>query len=158
MEKSKQGFLYQFNEFTSKHGTDWFLALTWIFIFEIISSIIEYKFLDYSRTYVIHIQDGVFKELLIAVFVSFFVWHFVYSIIEMQKNQFYFLAMYVALIAYFVITNDMTFNLLFHNIINPFEYEINGFTPYTVVQIFIKIIMLYLLVQMFKGLKHKFLK
>ncbi len=158
MEKSKQGFLYQFNEFTSKHGTDWFLALTWIFIFEIISSIIEYKFLDYSRTYVIHIQDGVFKELLIAVFVSFFVWHFVYSIIEMQKNQFYFLAMYVALITYFIITNDMTFNLLFRNIINPFEYEINGFTAYTVVQIFIKIIMLYLLVQMFKGLKHKFLK
>lgn len=158
MEKSTQGFLYQFNEFTSKHGTDWFLALTWIFIFEIISSIIEYKFLDYSRTYVIHIQDGVFKELLIAIFVSFFVWHFVYSIIEMQKNQFYFLAMYIALIAYFVVTNDMTFNLLFHNIINPFEYEINGFTPYTVVQIFIKIIMLYLLVQMFKGFKHKFLK
>ena len=115
MEKNKQGFLYQFNGFTSKHGTDWFLALTWIFVFEIISSIIEYKFLDYSRTYVIDIQAGVFKELLIAVFVSFFVWHFVYSIIEMQKNQFYFLVMYVALIAYFVVTNDITFNLLFHN-------------------------------------------
>ncbi|UTJ07026.1 hypothetical protein [Arcobacter roscoffensis] len=158
MEKNKQGFLYQFNGFTSKHGTDWFLALTWIFVFEIISSIIEYKFLDYSRTYVIDIQAGVFKELLIAVFVSFFVWHFVYSIIEMQKNQFYFLVMYVALIAYFVVTNDITFNLLFHNIINPFEYEINGFTPYTAVQIFIKIIMLYLFFMMFKGLRHKFSK
>ncbi|MGA1932004.1 hypothetical protein ACH5BF_04715 [Arcobacter sp. YIC-464] len=158
MEKSKQGFLYQFDKITSKNGTDWFLALTWIFIFEIISSIIEYKYLDYSRTYVIDIQAGVLKELLIASFVSFFVWHFVYSIIEMQKNQFYFLAMYVALIFYFVITNDMTFNLLFHNIINPFEYEINGFTPYTIVQLFIKVIMVYLLFKMFKGFKHKLSK
>lgn len=158
MEKSKQGFLYQFDKITSKNGTDWFLALTWIFIFEIISSIIEYKYLDYSRTYVIDIQAGVLKELLIASFVSFFVWHFVYSIIEMQKNQFYFLAMYVALIFYFVITNDMTFNLLFHNIINPFEYEINGFTPYTIVQLFIKVIMVYLLFKMFKGFNHKLSK
>lgn len=157
MKTNKQGFLYQFNDLTSRNGTDWFLALTWIFVFEIISSIIEYKFLDYSRTYVIELEQGIFREFIIAVFVTFFVWHFVYSIIQMQKNQFYFLTMYIALIFYFIITNDMTFNLLFHNIINPFEYKINGFTPYTMVQIFIKIIMFYLFIMMIKSFKHRFL-
>ena len=152
--KSK-GMLYYFNRITSKDGKDWFLALTWIFVFELISSIIEYQYLEVARSYVVHIPEGVFKEFLIAVFVSFFVWHFVYSIVNMQRNQFYFLIMYALFGLYFYITKDITFNLLFHNIINPFEFEFNGFGFYTVIQLFLKIVIIYLIIKMFQGLKNR---
>ena len=159
MEKSKQaqpktGWLEFFDKVTSKNGTDWFLALTWIFVFELVSSIIEFKYLSIARTYVVEIPDGIFKEFLIAIFVSFFVWHFVYSIVYMRKNQFYFLIMYALLGIYFIITHDVTFNLLFHNIINPFEFEFNGFGFYTIVQFTIKGIILYLLYKMFIAFKR----
>ena len=144
-----------FDKITSKSGTDWFLALTWIFVFELISSIIEFKYLSIARTYVVEIPDGIFKEVLIAIFVSFFVWHFIYSIVYMRKNQFYFLIMYALLGIYFIITHDATFNLLFHNIINPFEFEFNGFGFYTIIQFTIKGIILYLLYKMFIAFKQK---
>lgn len=154
MEDNTKGtFLHYFDKITSNNGKDWFLALTWIFIFEIISSIIEFKYLTIARTYVVEIQEGFFKEMLIAIFVVFFVWHFIYSIINMRRNQFYFLIMYGLLGTYFYITHDVTFNLLFHNIINPFEFEFNGFSFYTVVQFTIKAIIIYLIFKMFQGFR-----
>ncbi|WP_419774629.1 hypothetical protein [Halarcobacter sp.] len=158
MSAPQKGLLYYFNRITSNDGKDWFLTLTWIFVFEIISSIIEYYHLSIARTYVIDIQDGVFKEFLIAIFVTFFIWHFVYSIVNMHRNQFYFLIMYGLLGLYFYITKDMTFNLLFHNIINPFEFEFNGFGVYTIVQFTIKLIIIYLIFKMFQGFKYSKLK
>lgn len=160
MENTKQvqpktGWLEFFDKITSKNGTDWFLALTWIFVFELISSIIEYKYLSIARTYVVEIEDGIFKELLIAIFVSFFIWHFVYSIVNMRRNQFYFLIMYALLGIYFFITKDVTFNLLFHNIINPFEFEFNGFGFYTIIQFAIKVIIIYLVYKMFLAFRSK---
>lgn len=154
MQVESRSLLYYFDRITSNNGRDWFLALTWIFVFELISSLIEYKYLTIARTYVIDIQEGIFKELLIAAFVSFFVWHFIYSIVNMHRNQFYFLIMYGLLGLYFYITKDMTFNLLFHNIINPFEFEFNGFGAYTVVQFAIKLIIIYLIFKMFQGFKY----
>ncbi|NVJ52827.1 MAG: hypothetical protein HWD90_03970 [Campylobacteraceae bacterium] len=155
---SQKGLLYYFNRITSNDGKDWFLALTWIFVFEIISSIIEYYYLTAARTYVIDIPEGVLKEFLIAIFVTFFIWHFVFSIVNMHRNQFYFLIMYGLLGLYFYLTKDMTFNLLFHNIINPFEFEFNGFGFYTVVQLFLKLTILYLIFKMFQGFKYRKLK
>lgn len=151
----KKRFLYNFDKYTSKNGTDWYLALTWIFILEIISSIIEFYYLPTAKEYVIHIQKGILRELLIAGFVSFFVWHFVYSVIQMRRQQFLFLVMYFLLGIYFYLTDDVTFNLLFHNIINPFELEFNRFGLYTIVQIVIKIVMLYLIVRFFQSIKNR---
>ncbi|RXK13157.1 hypothetical protein CP965_04990 [Halarcobacter mediterraneus] len=150
-----KGFLYYFDRVTSNNGKDWFLALTWIFVFEIISSIIEYEYLSVARTYIVDIPEGVLKEFIIAIFVSFFVWHFVFSIVNMRRNQFYFLILYGLLGLYFYITKDVTFNLLFHNIINPFELQFNGFGPYTLVQLFIKLIILYLIFKMLQGIKNR---
>ncbi|RXJ89761.1 hypothetical protein CRV01_07780 [Arcobacter sp. CECT 8983] len=154
----QKGLLYYFDKITSNDGKDWFLALTWIFVFEIISSIIEYFFLTQARSYVVHIPEGIFKEFLIAILVTFFIWHFVYSIVNMHRNQFYFLIMYGLLGLYFYITKDMTFNFLFHNIINPFEFEFNGFGFYTIVQIILKLTILYLIFKMFQGFKYSKLK
>ncbi|AXH08858.1 hypothetical protein CP960_01095 [Malaciobacter halophilus] len=151
----RKGFLHSFDKYTSKNGTDWYLALTWIFILELISSIIEFYYLDVARDYVIHIEKGMFRELLIAGFISFFVWHFVYSVVQMRRQQFLFLLMYLLLGLYFYITDDVTFNLLFHNIINPFEFEFNGFNLYTIVQVFIKLVMLYLIIKFFQSLKNR---
>ena len=151
-------FFYFFDRITSNNGRDWFLSLTWIFAFEIFSSLIEFKYLSILRNYIVEISDGIFKELLIASFVCLFVAHFVYSIINMHKNQFYFLITYALLSLYFYITHDAVFNLIFHNIINPFEYEFNGFNIYSVIQIIIKLIIIYLIFKMFQGFKYSRLK
>ncbi len=152
---NKQSFFYLFDKYTSRNGTDWYLALTWIFVLELISSLIEYFYLPIAKTYIVDIQEGLFKEALIAIFISFFVWHFIYSIVQMRKNQFFSLVMYVLLGIYFYITKDVTFNLLFHNIINPFEFEFSGFSLYTIVQIFIKVVIIYLIVKMIVSIKNR---
>ncbi len=152
---NKEGIFYLFDKYTSRNGTDWYLALTWIFVLELISSLIEYYYLPIAKTYIIDIQEGLFKEALIAVFVAFFVWHFIYSIVKMRKNQFFSLVMYVLLGLYFYLTKDVTFNLLFHNIINPFEFEFSGFGLYTIIQIFIKLLIIYLFVKMIVSIKNR---
>ena len=154
-EKGSKGSLYFIDKITSDNGKDWFLALTWIFAFEIISSLIEFKYLTIARTYVVEIPDGVFKELIIATFVCVFVAHFVYSIINMHKNQFYFLITYALLSLYFYITHDASFNLIFHKIINPFEFEFNGISFYSIIQFVIKLIIIYLIYKMYQGFKNK---
>ncbi len=73
----------------------------------------------------------------------------------MRRQQFLFLVMYFLLGIYFYLTDDVTFNLLFHNIINPFELEFNKFGLYTIVQIVIKLVMLYLIVRFFQSIKNR---
>ncbi len=151
---TKEGFFYFFDKYTSKNTTDWYLALTWIFVLELVSSLIEYYYLPIAKTYIVDIPEGVFKEFLIAIFICFFVWYFIYSIVQMRKNQFFSLVLYMLLGLYFYLTKDVTFNLLFHNIINPFEFEFSSFGLYTIIQIFIKLIILYLFTKMIISIKN----
>ena len=68
----------KFDLITSENGKNWLLALNWILVLEFLSSIIEYEFLDKSEKYIEHIPDGIFKELLVALMVVFFVWYSFY--------------------------------------------------------------------------------
>lgn len=146
---------YFFNKLTSNHGTDWLLALTWVVIFELISSILEYSYLDVAQNYIYHIPESLFKEFLIAILLVGFIWFSVTSIVFMQRNQLFYLTFYFILGSYLVITHDITFNLLAHNIINPFEFEFNQFGLYIIIQLFIKVINTYLLYMTYISIKNK---
>ncbi|APW64859.1 hypothetical protein LPB137_02855 [Poseidonibacter parvus] len=130
------------------------MAFIWIVILELFSSILEYIYLDVGKAYVFHMEESIFKELLIsAIFVSF-VWYLVSSIIFMYRKQFVILSLYGSVCIYLAITHDLTFNLLLHNL-NPFELGIDGFGFYMIFQVLLKIVIIYLLIKMFLAIKTK---
>jgi len=147
-------YLTHFDKVTSNNGTDWLLALTWVILFEFISSILEYSYLDIAQNYVYHVPEGLYKELGIALLLVLFIWYSVYSIVFMRRKQFFTLALYGSICMYLLITHDVTFNLLVHNLVNPFEFELNGFGFYMIIQLFIKITITYLIFMMLKAIKH----
>ncbi|AXX94228.1 MULTISPECIES: hypothetical protein [Arcobacter] len=144
----------KFDLITSENGKNWLLALNWILVLEFLSSIIEYEFLDKSEKYIEHIPDGIFKELLVALMVVFFVWYTVYNFIFMKKEQFLLLSLYLSICLYLLVTHDLSFNLLLHNL-NIFELIENGFGFYLIVQISLKIIILYLIYKMIIAIKNR---
>lgn len=146
---------FYFNKLTSNHGKDWQLALVWIIIFEVISSIYEYEYLEIAQNYIYHVPEGFLKEIVIAILVVFFIWYSVYSLIFMKRNRFFYLALFGSIGAYLVVTHDVTFNLLIHNIINPFEFEFNSFGIYIILQLFLKLIIAYLIFMLFISIKNK---
>lgn len=147
--------LFYFDKVTSNHSCNWLLTLTWIFVLELISSILEYKYLEIAQNYVYHIPESIFKEVGIALLLVAFIWYVVYVIIFMQKQQFFYLALFASLGFYMIITHDVTFNLLIHNLINPFEFEFNGFGFYMIVQLFIKTIITYLIFKLLVSIKNR---
>ncbi len=149
---SPKSFLYKFDKITSNNGKDSLLALIWILIFEFTSTILEYEYLDTSEQYIFHMQEGLIKELFIALLFVLFIWYCVYSIIFMYRKQFITLALYGSLCIYLLITHDITFNLLFHNL-NPINILENGFSFYMMIQLFLKLIIIYLLIKMFTIIK-----
>jgi len=146
-----------FDSITSNNGKDWFLALIWIFIFEFISSIFEYEYLERAQNYIEPLPDGLVKELSIAFLIVIFIWYSIYNFIFMQKNEFFLLALYTSICIYLLITNDITFNLFLHNL-NPFEITIAGFGLYMIVQLILKLLMLYLIYKMLLAIKNKKVK
>ena len=154
---NSNSFLEKFDKITSNNGKDSLLALIWILILEFTSSILEYEYLDTSEQYIFHMQDGLAKELFIALLFVLFIWYCVYSIIFMYRKQFITLSLYGSLCIYLLITHDITFNLLLHNL-NPIHLLENGFSFYMMIQLFLKLVIIYLLIKMFTILKKEKLK
>jgi len=146
---------FYFDKVTSNHGHDWMLALTWIFVFEFFSSILEYNYLEVAQNYIYHIPESIYKEIGIALLLVSFIWYTVYMIIFMKRYQFFYVAVFAAIGLYLIVTHDVTFNLLIHNILNPFEFEFNGFGFYMIVQLFIKAIITYLLYMMLVSIRNR---
>lgn len=151
---SLKSFLNKFDKITSNNGKDAQLAFIWILIFEFTSTIFEYEYLAISEQYIFHMKDGLTKELLIALLFVLFIWYCVYSIVFMYRKQFITLALYGSLCIYLVITHDITFNLLMHNL-NPSTLITNGISFYLFVQLFLKLIITYLLIKMFISIKKQ---
>lgn len=145
---------YKFDTITSENGRNWLLALNWILVIELISSIIEYQFLDISKGYIEHIPDGIFKELFIAILIVLFSWYSIYNFIFMRKHEFFIFTLYLSLCIYLLITNDLSFNLLFHNL-NIFEVTLAGFGFYSIIQIVLKFIIFYLIYKMIIAIKNR---
>jgi len=130
---------YKFDLITSDDGKNWLLALNWILLLELISSVIEYQFLDIAKTYIEYIPDGIYKELTIAMFIVLFTWYSIYNFIFMRRNQFFIFTLYISVCIYLLFTHDMSFNLLLHNL-NIFEVTLEGFGFYVLIQILLKFI------------------
>ena len=132
----------KFDSITSENGKNWLLALNWILVLEFFLSFLEYKFLDVSRGYIEYIPNGIFKELLIAILIVLFIWYSIYNFIFMQKEKFFTFTLYISICIYLLSTNDISFNLLLHNL-NIFEIIADGFGLYMIVQLLLKFIIFY---------------
>ncbi|KAB7885599.1 hypothetical protein [Poseidonibacter ostreae] len=153
LTKSKN-VLYKFDKITSNNGKDRILALIWIFILEFTSTVLEYEYLDTSEQYIFHMEDGLTKEIFIASLFVLFIWYSVYSIVFMYRKQFITLALYGSVCIYLLITHDITFNLLIHNL-NPGNLFENGFGFYLLIQLFLKLIITYLVIKMLISIKKQ---
>ncbi|GGD39077.1 hypothetical protein GCM10012288_11380 [Malaciobacter pacificus] len=145
---------YKFDFVTSNHGKNWLLALNWIFIFELISSILEYNLVEKAQNFVEPITNTLFKEISIAILLVLFIWYSLYNFIFMNKERFLLFTIYIWVCIYFLFTNDLTFNLLLHNL-NPTELYIDGFGIYLVVQVLLKVIILYLIYKLLIAFKNR---
>jgi hypothetical protein len=145
---------YKFDLITSNNGTNWLLALNWILVLEFLSAIMEYQFVDIAKKFVIHIPNSLQKELLIAVMIVLFIWYSIYNFIFMKKEQFFVFTLYLSICVYLLSTNDLSFNLLAHNL-NIFEITIDGFGFYMIFQLFLKFIIFYLIFKMIVALKNR---
>lgn len=94
------------------------------------------------------------KELLIAIMLVVFIWYSIYNFVFMKKEQFFIFTLYISLCIYLLITNDLSFNLLAHNL-NIFEITIDGFGFYMMFQILLKFVILYLIYKMLIALKNR---
>ena len=144
----------KFDLISSENGTNWLLALNWILIIEFISSIIEYNFLDIAKNYVEPLQNGLYKELLIASLIVLFIWYSIYNFIFMKKQEFFTFTLFASLCTYLLFTRDLTFNLLLHNL-NIFEITLDGFGFYMIIQLFLKLVIFYLIFKMLAAFKNR---
>lgn len=154
LEGNNFSLKYKFDKLTSNNGKSWLLALNWILFLEFLSSIIEFHFLDISKNYIEYIPEGLYKELSIAFMIVLFIWYSVYSFISLKKESFFIFTLYSSICLYLLITNDLSFNLLLHNL-NLFEIIESGFSFYLFVQLLIKIIILYLIFKMFISFRNR---
>ncbi len=144
---------YTFDKISSNNAKDWQLALFWIVLFEISAVIFEYFFVKKSHIYIEYIPQSFYKEIFVAALVVPFVWLCVYNLIFTNKSNLLYLGLYAVIGLYLVITQDVTFNLLLHNL-NPLELDIGG-SIYFVVQIIFKLFTTYLIFQLVVALRNK---
>lgn len=144
----------KFDLITSSGGKNWLLALNWIFVLEFTSTIIEYAFIQKAQNFIEPISSGFVKELSIAILIVLFIWYSIYNFIYMHKEKFFLFTLYISVCIYLLVTNDISFNLLLHNL-NPFELMINGFSFYLIIQLILKILILYLIYKMLVAFKNR---
>lgn len=145
---------HNFDKITSQHSTNWKLVIFWILFFELISLLIEFLYIDASSKFSIHITHTLFTELLVASIVSLFVWFCIYNIIYENKNNIFRLAIFSMAGLYFIITNDFTLQFLIQNL-NPLHFFDLDFGIVFFIELFFKIIILYLFYQLVISLTNR---
>lgn len=143
-----------FDFITSNNSKNWLLALTWFFVFEFTSAVLEFFYMEKSINYIEIIPEGIYKELLIAFFVVSLVWFSIFNIVFMKIEQLIVLSLYSLFCLYLFVTHDITFSFFFHNI-NIFEISLDGFTIYSLIQLFLKVLIFYLVFQIFISFKNR---
>ncbi|QKF66142.1 putative membrane protein [Arcobacter venerupis] len=158
-EQTHNTNLYQkikekFDLITSNNGKNWLLALNWILLIELFSTVLEYKFIDVSKKFVVYMPSSIQKELLIAIMIVLLIWYSIYNFIYMKKEQFFIFTLYLTICIYLFITDDLSFNLLAHNL-NLFELTIDGFGFYLIIQLILKFIIFYLIYKMIVAFRNR---
>jgi hypothetical protein len=143
-----------FDKVTSNNSQNWQLVVFWIIIFEIFASMFEYMFVGNSTSFIISIQDSIAKEFFIGVYFTIFLWACVYNFIFWNLTNLLWLCLVAVTGVYFIVTNDLTLNLLMHNFF-PVHYLEASWSYAIVIELFFKLIMTYLIYQLIRSLKNK---
>lgn len=146
MEKLKK-FKYNFDKITSQNSQNWKLVLLWIVVFELFSSVLEYLSYEKSFLFISSFPSGFYLEISIALLFTLFLWLCVINIIFFKRSNFLTLILYTCFGIYWIITKDLTFSFLFHNL-EPLHFVNEQFTFLLFIELCIKIIILYLLYQL----------
>ncbi|PLY08836.1 MAG: hypothetical protein C0625_01335 [Arcobacter sp.] len=145
---------HNFDKITSQNSTDWKLVLFWIIVFEFIASVIEFLYVDKSDTYSISVPHTLFTEAIVALFVTLYVWFFIYNIIFENRKNIFRLAIFSMIGLYFIITNDFTLQFLLQNL-NPFHFFDFNFGVVFFIELFFKLLIAYLLFQLIISIKNR---
>ncbi|RXJ57563.1 hypothetical protein [Candidatus Marinarcus aquaticus] len=150
LKKLRHGF----DKITSNHAQNWQLVIFWIIIFEIFATIFEYLFIGTGSVYIDKTDDTVAKELFAGLYFTIFIWGCVYNFIFWNLTTLLWLFLFGVTGLYFVITDDLTFNMMIHNLF-PIHYLQAGFSIALMVELFFKLIITYLIYQLVVALRNK---
>jgi hypothetical protein len=150
LRKFKAGF----DKITSNHSQNWQLVIFWIIVFEIFASLFEYMFVGNSTAFIIKIQDSIAKEFFIGLYFTIFLWACVYNFIFWNFTNLLWLCLIAITGLYFIITNDLTLNLLLHNLF-PVHYLQASFSFVFIIELFFKLIIAYLIYQLIVAFKNR---
>lgn len=154
LNKSKlRIYKHDFDKITSENSKNWQLLIFWIIVFEIMSSILEFIFFASSASFVPRISSAVVNEIIIGVFISLFVWSCIYNLVHWNKRDFFVLILVGLIDLYLLITKDLTFEFLVHNM-EPLHFFQTEMSIALMVVIFIKLIMTYLFYQLYVSLRN----
>ncbi len=153
MEKLKK-IKYNFDRITSENSKNWKLVLLWIVIFELFASILEYFDDEKSLSFISSFPSGFYLEMSIALLFTLFLWLCVINIIFFKRSNFLTLILYTCFGIYWIITKDLTFNFLLHNL-EPLHFLNANFTFLLFIELFIKFVILYLLYQLIISYSYK---
>jgi len=145
---------YNFDRITSENSQNWQLVLFWIVVFELAASIFEYIFFENTRAFVYSMPYGLEMEVVIAITFTAFIWLCVYNFIFWNKTNLLFLVLFAITGIYLIITKDVTFNFLLHNL-EPIHFFQGTFNFALFIELFIKLIILYLIYQLVKSYKKR---
>ncbi|MFA7571716.1 MAG: hypothetical protein WCY75_10805 [Sulfurimonadaceae bacterium] len=145
---------HRFDKITSNHSQNWQLVIFWIIVFEIFATLFEYMFVGNSTAFIIKIQDSIAKEFFIGLYFTVFLWACVYNFIFWNLTNLLWLCLIAITGMYFIITNDLTLNLLLHNLF-PVHYLQASFSYIFIIELIFKLIITYLIYQLIRTLKNK---
>lgn len=144
---------YGFDKITSQNSKNWKLVLFWILFFEVTASIIEFIYIDKSQQYSVHINHTITTELILASIVGAFVWFCIYNIIFESKKNIFRLGLFSIVGLYFIVTSDFTLAFLIQNL-NPFHFFDYELKTVFFIELFLKLILTYLLYQLIVSIKN----
>lgn len=142
-----------FDKITSAHSTNWKLVFVWIIVFEIIASLIEFLNIESSSKYTIKIEHTLTTEIILGISVTLFIWFCVYNIIFTNKVYINRLLFIGVIASYFILTGDFTLGFLLQNL-NPLHFFDLEFGLIFIIEIVLKLVILYLIYQFVKTLKN----
>ena len=136
-----------FDKITSQNSKNWKLVLFWIFSFELISAILEFIFVDKYVVYSLSIPHTLTSEVLVGLSVTAFVWYCIYNIIFDDPKSKFKLLILTLVGLYFVVTNDYSLKFLLNNL-NPLHFLELDFGAILIIELLLKLIILYLIYQL----------
>lgn len=154
MKENIKKFKYTFDKVTSQNSTNWQLLLFWLIVVELIASIIEFLFIDENQKITEQIPHTIYTEIIVAILVTAYVWFFITNIINGTRSTILKFMFFSTVGLYFVITSDFTLNFLLQNI-NPLHFFDLKFGLVFFIELFLKLLMTYLVYQLIVTIKNK---